>query len=623
MLAVSQMFLATRSRNASNNSRGGGPGLKGSRMGSYQNMKQEIKEYISTKSPSWFKRARTRVAQFTNVLERHYPRYRAKLMRRHRNPFKNLALSPSAYVSLRNGSFILRKRVKPNMPRSWSLIDTAEFGRRRKNLVRCNSFDALTGIEDAEVKKPEVMLGAKMRDVGLSVGTTRDGMVTDDELDEEYAGDSDAFSDFNYVGEFDSALVDDLIDKYMNPQSKDPENQPATENSIIDNEENKSGTFSMQDVMELTLLHAQQMHLMQKEYEDRIRTQDIQLEVMKQTLEDAEQDFESKMKQANERAQRLAQKYVTAGGFAEETARAAEGKGKNRGKNDGSSSDDDESENGEDVHGKLGGKFTEKDGKAKVKKKVEKKGGFDASRLGHKQSKPPVDKPVIKLSSHEHTFMERLRWFTDERLKKMKELEDKFIAPEIAANEERLNQLKLIRRHKNIIEDSEFRDAEFVPHPGQVPVHRMKKAWAEHYAKAGVRMPWIGRFQAMNKWGDKPNITRINPTKRYSDAVIHNGTVHLVEVANDGTQPFRNQVSQCLSQIETTLSAVGSDKNHLLQVLIFVKNLGDVPVLNELWDEWLNEGHAPSRACVQANMVHASYLIEFVVTAAAINSTKK
>ncbi|KAJ3075081.1 hypothetical protein HDU98_009260 [Podochytrium sp. JEL0797] len=111
-------------------------------------------------------------------------------------------------------------------------------------------------------------------------------------------------------------------------------------------------------------------------------------------------------------------------------------------------------------------------------------------------------------------------------------------------------------------------------------------------------------------------ITRINVARRYADAVIHNGTVHLVEVPDDETKGFESQVAQCLAQIDKTLALAGSDRHHLLQVLIYVKNLTDVPVLNALWDAWVPEGHAPVRACVQANMVLAEYLIEFVVTAA-------
>ncbi|KAJ3084836.1 YjgF-like protein [Rhizoclosmatium globosum] len=112
-------------------------------------------------------------------------------------------------------------------------------------------------------------------------------------------------------------------------------------------------------------------------------------------------------------------------------------------------------------------------------------------------------------------------------------------------------------------------------------------------------------------------IQRFGVAKRYSDLVVHNGTAHLVEVAADETQDFRGQVTQCLAQIEKTLSHCGSDKSHLLQVQIFVKHLTDVPVLNELWEAWLPEGKAPSRACLQANMVLEEYLVEFIVTAAA------
>ncbi|KAJ3247422.1 hypothetical protein HDU78_004396 [Chytriomyces hyalinus] len=111
-------------------------------------------------------------------------------------------------------------------------------------------------------------------------------------------------------------------------------------------------------------------------------------------------------------------------------------------------------------------------------------------------------------------------------------------------------------------------------------------------------------------------ITRIGVTRRYADAVVHNGTAHIVEVADDNTQPIESQVKQCLAQIEERLKLCNSDKSRLLQVLIYIKDLEHVPILNALWDEWVPEGSAPVRACVQANMVTSQYLIEFVVTAA-------
>ncbi|KAI9332336.1 endoribonuclease L-PSP [Obelidium mucronatum] len=112
------------------------------------------------------------------------------------------------------------------------------------------------------------------------------------------------------------------------------------------------------------------------------------------------------------------------------------------------------------------------------------------------------------------------------------------------------------------------------------------------------------------------HIRRINVTRRYASAVVHNGTINLVEVADDETLGFAEQVKQCLHQVESTLALASSDKHHLLQVLIYVKHLSDVPVLNEIWDSWVPEGHAPVRACVQANLVNEKFLVEFVVSAA-------
>ena len=110
-------------------------------------------------------------------------------------------------------------------------------------------------------------------------------------------------------------------------------------------------------------------------------------------------------------------------------------------------------------------------------------------------------------------------------------------------------------------------------------------------------------------------IQRIGVTKRWSDIVIHGQTAYFVEVADDPKQDLRGQVSQILSQIDGRLSTIGVDRTRLLQVLIYLTNLADSAVLNELWDTWVPEGHAPARACVQAG-ISPGYLVEMVITAA-------
>lgn len=110
-------------------------------------------------------------------------------------------------------------------------------------------------------------------------------------------------------------------------------------------------------------------------------------------------------------------------------------------------------------------------------------------------------------------------------------------------------------------------------------------------------------------------IERLGVTRRWSDAVLHAGTAYFVEVADDPSQPIRGQIAQVLNQIDNRLQQIGSDRTRLLQVQIFLSDLNNGPVLNELWDAWVPDGHAPSRACVQAGLA-PGYLVEMVLTAA-------
>jgi len=110
-------------------------------------------------------------------------------------------------------------------------------------------------------------------------------------------------------------------------------------------------------------------------------------------------------------------------------------------------------------------------------------------------------------------------------------------------------------------------------------------------------------------------IQRFGVTRRWSDVVTHGGTAYFVEVADDPNQPFQDQVTQILNQIDARLASLGCHRTRLLQVQIFLSSLADAPALNEIWDLWIPEGHAPSRACVQAGLAKG-YLVEMVITAA-------
>jgi enamine deaminase RidA (YjgF/YER057c/UK114 family) len=110
-------------------------------------------------------------------------------------------------------------------------------------------------------------------------------------------------------------------------------------------------------------------------------------------------------------------------------------------------------------------------------------------------------------------------------------------------------------------------------------------------------------------------ITRLGVSKRWSEIVIHSSVAYWVEVADDPKLDVRGQVAQVLVQIDATLVRIGSDRSRLLMIQIYLADLADAPVLNELWDAWTPAEHAPVRACVQAGL-SPGYRVEMVITAA-------
>lgn len=111
------------------------------------------------------------------------------------------------------------------------------------------------------------------------------------------------------------------------------------------------------------------------------------------------------------------------------------------------------------------------------------------------------------------------------------------------------------------------------------------------------------------------DIQRIGQSARWSDVVIYRGEGRWVEVAEDPSLDARGQITQILNQINETLDQIGSSRIDLLQVMIFLADLTDGPILNELWDAWVPAGHPPIRACVQAGLGRG-YLVEMVISAA-------
>lgn len=116
------------------------------------------------------------------------------------------------------------------------------------------------------------------------------------------------------------------------------------------------------------------------------------------------------------------------------------------------------------------------------------------------------------------------------------------------------------------------------------------------------------------------DITRIGTDRRrMSKIVIHNGTIYLCgQVAKNSDDDIKTQTSTMLDKVDDLLLQSGSDRKHILSATIYIKDMKYFSEMNEVWDDWVIEGHSPARACVEARLARPELLVEISVIAAVI-----
>ena len=112
-------------------------------------------------------------------------------------------------------------------------------------------------------------------------------------------------------------------------------------------------------------------------------------------------------------------------------------------------------------------------------------------------------------------------------------------------------------------------------------------------------------------------IIRTGGNGRYSACVNNNGVLYLAgQVGDDMTGDIKKQTAETLAAIEEILAANGSDKEHILQATVYIKNMALFRDMNAVWDAWVAKGNEPARACVEAAMFSPMCLVEITVVAA-------
>lgn len=113
------------------------------------------------------------------------------------------------------------------------------------------------------------------------------------------------------------------------------------------------------------------------------------------------------------------------------------------------------------------------------------------------------------------------------------------------------------------------------------------------------------------------SIQRFHVGQRLSEMAIFNKTIYLAgQIPDDFTQDIVGQTKEVLGHVDRLLAEAGSDKSHILMCQIFLSDIHLISGMNQAWDAWVADGHAPPRATVQAALANSAWLIEIVVTAA-------
>ena len=113
------------------------------------------------------------------------------------------------------------------------------------------------------------------------------------------------------------------------------------------------------------------------------------------------------------------------------------------------------------------------------------------------------------------------------------------------------------------------------------------------------------------------DITRLETNQRMSKVVRHGDVLYLAGQVGTAGDSVADQTRSCLEKVEALLASADSDKYRILQTTIWLADMADFAEMNEVWDAWVPEGHAPARACGESKLARSELKVEILVVAAA------
>ncbi|KAJ3321920.1 hypothetical protein HDV06_003786 [Boothiomyces sp. JEL0866] len=501
----------------------------------WENLKQLIKDEILDELP-WKRQARGIIRAFKLLLKKQHIHLQSILKDYLIRPFVNY---PNiVYLSTKSGTFIQPKKEFP-LVRSVSLPDLNEFYKKEEQYIEYNNwlndmnksveFDKFgNALEDASKTKPnplrkhvrsnsfncyyELNKSTTVSNNANSANNINGLRVEGDDSSSEASIES-ADTDVDYEKKdekYFKALLNTpdfstAVNDFINRHSVISGNPIVNEEEMMQSFEESKETFNLKEVIELTLLHAQQLHNIQQEYEDKEKTmhdliiqmeteRDAEFESMRQKLIELEQHNENLSKQ-------LERSRPYSGGSRQSQSagpkRPASG---DSGSVKASFSSKEDSSPGSRAQSAASKMSIKVNSHPLVNENIEKTIKFVKKQNALQQKTNEFQSKSLKLD-----FFARLKWFAENTNRKQNRMREEMQKKERLENERKLAYLNLIAYGEDTPE-SEI-PAEFMPMPGSIPPPKAinKFVWSDQ----GIATPWGGRFKITEQNSRRLNVLNL------------------------------------------------------------------------------------------------------------------
>jgi 2-iminobutanoate/2-iminopropanoate deaminase len=110
--------------------------------------------------------------------------------------------------------------------------------------------------------------------------------------------------------------------------------------------------------------------------------------------------------------------------------------------------------------------------------------------------------------------------------------------------------------------------------------------------------------------------TFLSHAVRFGDVIYTSGAAPRVPETHAIPEGFEAQARQTFANLETVLTGSGSSLRRALKVTVYLADIGDWAVMNEIYEEYIDQTSAPARTTIEVSAMNNGYLIEVEAIAA-------